>query len=293
MRRFFGLAGFAAAAFILTLAPGGVWAALLMVNLRTGAAIPWAVPVALGLLWLAWRYAGGAGWPRKTSHARRQYRRANGVPAATFAWALAANGLAITALAGLWIVLFQLVKAPGNHLPDFSSYPPLVVALVLGCAAIVGAVSEEVGLRGYLQGRFEQIMPGPQAIALMALVASSGHALTQGFVWPTLLFYLVTDAAYGLTAYLTRSILPGILAHAAGLLAFFAWVWPHDPARRLVWAGGADAWFWAHAFQALVFGALAAWAFVRLAKTASREMGALPATDPNPSIPRGVSPSRP
>jgi membrane protease YdiL (CAAX protease family) len=266
MRRFVGLILFTTGAFVLTLVPGGVWATLLTANLRTGIGVPWAVPAALALLFPAWRYAGGAWAPEGNAKKRRLYRRTNALPAASFIWALAANGLAITALTGLWVVLFQLVKAPGNPVPDFSLYPLPIIGLVLGCASIVGAVSEEVGLRGYLQGAFERIVPAPVAIMLMALVASPGHALTQGFVWPTLLFYFLADVSYGVTARLTNSILPGITAHATGLLIFFALIWPGDRARQPVSIGDADIWFWIHTLQAIVFGALAVWAFIRLAR---------------------------
>ena len=260
---------FALGSLFLTLVPGGVWTGLLVANLKTGLGVPWAVPVAGGLLWLAWLYAGGRGPPARTSEARRVYRRANAVPARMWGWALLANGLALLAFTGLWIVLFQLVKAPGNPAADFSKYSPLTVALVLASGAVVGAGSEEVGIRGSLQGALEQTLPIPVAIGLAALVLSPGHALTQGFVWSTLLFYVLVDIAYGATAYLTNSVYPGIVAHAVGLWVFFFLVWPHDAGRQLVATGGADVWFWIHLAQAVGFGGLAIWAFTRLAKIAS------------------------
>jgi hypothetical protein len=102
-----------------------------------------------------------------------------------------------------------------------------------------------------------------------------GHALTQGFVWSTLLFYILVDAAYGVTAFLTRSIYPGIVAHAVGLWVFFRVIWPHDADRSLVSAGGPDAWLLIHLLQAVVFGALAIWSFVRLARLTSRPHSAI------------------
>lgn len=256
---------FAVAALFLTLLPGGVWSGLLAFNLKTGIALPWAVPAAAGLLWLGWRYAGGHGPPAATSEARRRYRRANAVPAQVWGWALLANGLALVALAGLWIVLFQLVKAPGNPTKAFAGYPIATVFLIVGSGAVIGAVSEEVGIRGYLQGALERTLPAPVAILLAALVLMPGHALTQGFVWSTLLFYVLVDVVYGATAYFTNSVYPGIVAHAAGLMVFFLMIWPHDASRRLVSAGGADAWFWLHLAQAVGLGALAIAAFARLA----------------------------
>jgi membrane protease YdiL (CAAX protease family) len=264
--RIVGVVGFVVLAVILTLAVGGVWAALLSVNLATTPAIPWAVVAMALLLWLLWQYMGGAGWPRSSAQARRCSRRSNPVSAPVFAWAVLAGALSIFALIGLWIVLSQLVKASGNPLPNFSAYPRLTVALVLVMASVVAAVAEEVGIRGYVQGALERIVRPPVAIVIAALAIAPGHAQTQGFVWPTLLFYLLVDVTFGVTAYLTDSILPGMVVHAVGIFIFFALIWPHDATRRSVREGGADGWFWLHVAQALIFASLAIVTFVRLAR---------------------------
>lgn len=264
------LSGFALACLALTLLAGGLWSALLAANLRTGIALPWAVPVAAVLLWLGWSYVGGHGPPDHTSAVRRSYRRAYSISAAVWGAALLANGLALLAFCGLWIVLCQLVKAPGNFTIDFSHYSMVTLLLIVTTGAVIGAVSEEVGIRGYLQVALERRFAAPLAIFLAALALMPGHALTQGFVWSTLLFYMLVDVAYGVTAFLTKSIYPGIVGHVVGLCVFFLVIWPHDAERPLVSAGGPDAWFLIHLLQATVFGALAIWSFVRLAKLTSR-----------------------
>jgi hypothetical protein len=86
--------------------------------------------------------------------------------------------------------------------------------------------------------------------------------------------YFLAGLVFGLTAYLTDSILPGMAVHVGADLTFFTLVWPHDTARRLVGDGGADAWFWVHVTQALVFTALAIPAFRRLARVGGRTRGA-------------------
>jgi hypothetical protein len=96
------------------------------------------------------------------------------------------------------------------------------------------------------------------------------HAQTQGFVWPTLLFYLIVDGMLGALAYVTQSIRPGIVVHAIGLFVFFAFVWPADAHRQLIGANGPDAGFWLSLAQTLVFAALGAMAFVRLTRLATR-----------------------
>lgn len=267
-RRFALVVGFAVLALVLTAVVGGIWAALLAANLATSPAIPWAVVVMAVLLWLLWRYLGGAGWPRGVAEARRQYLRARRVPGRVFLWAVVAGLLAIVALAGLWIVMFQLAHLPAARaLPDYSKYPLVTVALALLMASLVGAVAEEAAFRGYFQGILEGTVGGVAAILITALVMAPEHAQTQGLVWPTLLFYAVVDVMLGAMAYLTQSILPGIATHAIGLLVFFTLVWPADMFRQVVGHGTTELWFWIHAAQTLVFAVLAILAFIHLARS--------------------------
>jgi membrane protease YdiL (CAAX protease family) len=261
-------------AIIVALGTAGIWTGLLASNLRSNPAIPWSVGVMALILWVLWQYLGGRWAPRRTAAARRAALRARPLPRPVLAWAIGAGLLALVALAGFWVVLVRLVAVPAHALPDYTRYPPLTVALVLAMAALAGGVTEEAGFRGYFQGALERTVGGPAAILIAAAVMAPAHAMTQGFVWPIVLFYLCVDAMLGMTAYLTQSILPGLVTHSLGLLTFFALIWPRDPARRLVWDGGADPWFWLHSGQALLFAALALLAFRRLAgMTARRRAG--------------------
>jgi membrane protease YdiL (CAAX protease family) len=261
---------FAVMAFVLTAVSGGIWTALLAVNLATSPAIPWSVAVMALLLWLLWRYLGGAGWPRGTADARRDYLRARRTSRRVFAWAVTAGLLSIVALAGLWIILAKVANLPSRILPDYSRYPLVTVALALVMASLVNAVVEEATFRGYTQGVLEGAVGGVLAILITTLVMAPEHALTQGFVWPILLFYFPVDVMLGATAFLTQSILPGIVTHAIGLLVFFTLVWPGDALRSLVGGGDADTWFWIHGAQTLIFAILAILAFIQLARNTRR-----------------------
>ena len=274
-RRLVLVVGFGALAFVLTAVVGRIWSALLTINLAVSPAIPWAVVVMALLLWLLFRYLGGAGWPRGTAEARRQYLRARRVPGRVFLWAVRAGLLAIVALAGLWIVLFQLAGLPAvRALPDYSKYPLVTVALALVMGSLVGAVAEEAAFRGYFQGILEGTVGGVAAILITALVMAPEHAQTQGFVWPTLLFYIVVDVMLGATAFLTQSILPGIVTHAIGLLVFFTLVWPGDVIRQVVGRGDTNLWFWIHSAQTLGFALLAIFAFSRLMRNRKQPQSA-------------------
>jgi hypothetical protein len=78
--RTLNVVGLGLLALAITILAGGIWSALLVTNLRSSPAVPWSVPAMALLLWLAWSYLGGSGWPRSTSEARRRYLRANRNP---------------------------------------------------------------------------------------------------------------------------------------------------------------------------------------------------------------------
>lgn len=252
--------------FLILVFGAGVWSALLVSNLSTSPAVPWAVPLMALVLWLMWLYLGGKYWPRSTSQTRRSYLRANPVSAQVFVWAQLAGAMSIAAFAGFWIVMFQLVKMPGNVLPDFSRYPLWTVVLVIVMGSLATPLTEEPAFRGYCQVILEREFRGPIAVVISSVLFALAHGPTQGFLWPKLLFYFLVGVAFGAIAYLTNSILPAIPVHVAGLLIFFTSVWPHDANRRLLWEGGGDAWFWIHVTQTIFFTALTVLAFLRLAR---------------------------
>jgi membrane protease YdiL (CAAX protease family) len=257
-------------AVVMTALVSGVWTGLLVVNLKVSPAIPWATVVMAGLLWLLWSYLCGRWAPKSTQLARRRLLRGGQLPARVFAIAVVAGVVWVGFLANFWILLHRLAPTPSNPLPDFSKLPVLTVLVSLAMASISGGVSEEAGFRGYFQGELERRGLGPFAILIAALVMSPEHALSQGFVWPNLLFYLFVDAMLGALAYITKSIRPSIVVHAVGLFVFFVLVWPHDKDRHLLGPQGADAAFWVDAALAAGCAAVSLALVIYLAKLAGR-----------------------
>jgi membrane protease YdiL (CAAX protease family) len=255
-------------AFCILVVGQGVWGALLVGNLKTSPAIPWCTPVMAIVLWLFWRYLDGKGWPRSTSEARHRSLRANRVPGSVWTWALVAGVLAIVSLAGLWIVLFQLVKTSPNVLDDFSKYPRLTAALVIVMASLVSPVTEEAAFRGYCQCILEREFTGTPAILISSVFFTAAH-IVHGLVWPKLLVYFLVGVVFGVTAYLTQSTLPALPVHIIGDLTFFVFVWPHDATRRLVRDAAPDAWFWIHVAQTVAFAALAIPSFLKLSNVST------------------------
>src|SRR6266568_3724126 len=247
----------------------GVWGVLLIGNLKTTPTIPWAFPVMTLVLGLMWQYLSGKWWPRSTSEARRSFLRANRVSGTVLAWALLAGALSIVALAGYWIVLFQLVKMPANVLDDFSGYPLPTTVLVIAMASLVSPITEEAAFRGYCQVILEREFTAPIAVLISSAFFTAAHVV-HGFLWPKLLVYFLVGVVFGVMAYVANSTVPAIPVHIIGDLTFFTLVWPYDATRQLVWERGADRWFWIHVAQAIIFTVLAIPAFVRLARVCKR-----------------------
>lgn len=164
----------------------------------------------------------------------------------------------------------QLVRMPGNALPDFSGYPWFTVVALIAMGSVAAPLTEEPAFRGYCQVILEREFSGPVAVAISSVLFALAHGPTQGFLWPKLLFYFLVGVVFGTTAYLTKSILPAIPGHIFGLLIFFTMIWPHDAARSLIWQSGADFWFWLHVSQTVVFGALTVWTLRQLARASHR-----------------------
>jgi len=257
-------------AFLILAIGQGIWGALLLSNLKSNPRVPWSVPIMAVVLSLMWRYLGGRGWPRGTSEGRRRLLRANRVSCAALAWATLAGLLAIVALAGIWIVLFQLVRTPPNVLADFSRYPLLTASAAILMASLVSPLTEEAAFRGYCQVILEREFTAPVAIVASSFLFMLAH-LTHGFFWTKLLVYFLVGFVFGTTAYLSQSTLPAIPVHIVGDLTFFLLVWPYDAGRRLAWQGGVDHWFEIHVAQAVVFTVLAISAFCRLKRVVADE----------------------
>ena len=82
-------------ALLLTIVTGGIWTALLLVNLATSPVVPWSAVVMALVLWSIWSYLGGKWQPDRTRNARRYYLRANFVPRRVCTWALTAGALKV------------------------------------------------------------------------------------------------------------------------------------------------------------------------------------------------------
>lgn len=198
---------------------GGLAGLLIFVNLRLFPRIPWVLPAAAVWLWIFWKYLNGAWWPRSTSETRRRDLRAAPLPREVWMWALAAGSLGLAAVLGIAFLTPRLAEIPRNafKLPiDFSAYPPWTVAAILIVISVVAGVSEEAGYRGYMLSRIQRRHGWLTAALVTGLVFFLDHHLSHAYAtYAFLPFFLAVSGVHAFLVFLTRSILPSVVLHAA------------------------------------------------------------------------------
>jgi membrane protease YdiL (CAAX protease family) len=255
-------------------------------NQKFFVSMPWAVlPTAL-YLWLFWRYLQGAGWPRSTGEARRRGLRANRLPGDVWGMSLLAGVLGLTALVPLLGLLSRLVRLPAESQPI--TVPPqmpfVTVFLLLVIASVVAGVVEEAAFRGYMQGAIERRHGPVVAILATGALFGLGHLTHHpDSLLPMIPFYLAVSAIYGGLAYLTNSILPGLVLHAGGDVFSLTRLWTTGQPEwqtsskppQLIWGTGTDPAFWGYLAAFIVLGAAAVWGYATLASAVrpQRERG--------------------
>jgi membrane protease YdiL (CAAX protease family) len=254
------------------------WALMVEANRRWMPMVPWSALPAAGFLWLWWRYMRGTWWPTATGDARRTSARVNTVSGDQWGPALLAGWLGL-----IGVVLFQQVMNRLIHLPEGQDLRQLgmptgslLVLVIMG--SIVAGVVEEVAFRGYMQGPIERRHGPVAAILITGLFFGATHFTHREVTWAVMPYIMAAAGVYGTIAYLTNSVVPGMVLHAGGdvflglaALATGASEWRGAAAPQpLVWETGIDASFSLSVIAMLFVGALTIMAFISLAGARTR-----------------------
>jgi len=158
----------------------------------------------------------------------------------------------------------------GQGLPDvLTTLPPLTLATIVVTISVMAGIVEEVAFRGYMQGRIERRHGPVAAIFVVSVVFALAHFPTSLAAVPRMSLILIASVGYGILAYLTRSILPGLILHAAHDIVGFSLLWysvrgASVPSQSPV-PGLSNPMFWVNGVETIVLGVLTVWAFRRLA----------------------------
>jgi membrane protease YdiL (CAAX protease family) len=214
-------------------------------------------------------YLNGWGWPSSTSEARRGNLRARSLSRRVWFWSIVAGGCAAAGLLALFFVGLRLGQFPPAEFDEYARldrYPTWTVIAWLLMSAIVAGAVEEAAFRGYMQAPIERRYGPGIAIAIVAAVYFLAHLAPLA----TLPGFVLGAAAWGLLAYLSGSIWPGVILHSLIDTVSFLWAWIYaDEAKALAETAlrqsRFDSSFYLLASAALVLGILAVAAYFRLA----------------------------
>ena len=234
---------------------------LLMVNATTANAYPWAVIPGLIYLWFFWYYAKGRGWPASNSEARFARVRAKAVDPEIRVKVYLAGLFFSLAIAASVLLTWMLVEWPPEVAAQYDTFfkLPLLTAIpLLIMGALATGVVEESAYRGYMQYPVEQ-RHGPMAgIIFAALIFTLSHPLPTA-VLPIFLFF---SLGWGILAFVSNSLYPGILFHTLVDAGFFIWALFHQEimssilGMNVLKEGGAP-FFWIILALCLVFTTIA------------------------------------
>ena len=210
------------------------WPILAGVNFKLMPAIPWSVAAMAIYLWLCWQYLGGKGWPRSTADFRRRSLRARRISGRAWRWSFLAFGLGWVGLKAFESIFDSVFNVPQEPFPNVSALPLATVLAYVLMVAIVAGVYEEAGFRGYMQGPIERRY-GPWVAYLVVgitfwLAHATGYIGHWGLFFAGIWHFLVAATLLGALAYLTDSILPGVVLHSLGdAISGLAWWWQSSP----------------------------------------------------------------
>jgi membrane protease YdiL (CAAX protease family) len=249
------------------------WALLVKANLKFFPGVPWSVIPAAFLLWIFWRYLRGEWWPKLTSETRKKNLRANRISGDVWVSAIFAGIIGLAALLLFMRVMNRMVKLPQQQLTDSNPVPTVTLFFLLLMGSAVAGIVEEAAFRGYMQGPIEKRHGPVVAILITGILFGFAHFSHPETTMALMPFYIGVAIIYGMMAYLTNSILPGMVLHAVGdvfggfdLLTRGQSEWQTSAKPEpLIWQTGTDTSFWMSCVFFIIAGAAAVWAYYSLA----------------------------
>jgi len=175
---------------------------------------------------------------------------------------------------------------PQQQAPDISQMPFVTMASLLLMASVVAGIVEEVSFRGYIQRPIERRHGPAVAILVTGLLFGFAHFPHPEVTLILMPYYLAVAAIYGALAYLTDSVLPGLVLHAVGNVLYFIQLLGQGRAEwqassksaALIWDTGADASFWISCVTVVIVGGAMIWAYATLASIVRKPLRSLEET---------------
>lgn len=190
--------------------------------------MPWSFLIMLILLSLYLLYFSGRFKPTSTKELRKIRFRSTSLPRRIWMLSLlAALCIVLIEQSGL-VVTFRLVEFPAERFSQeysfIESIPPWAGWLAIIMISLVAGICEEVGFRGYMQVPLEKKYSPVLSISIVSVVFVLVH-LHQAWSGPIIVHIFILSALFGTIAYISQSLIPGIIAHFIMDICNFSFWW--------------------------------------------------------------------
>lgn len=205
-----------------------LWSLLALANLKLTPDIPWSYPLMLFVLLLVWKYLDGKGPPKSTQKNRNLWMRANALAPDKRKW-----GWISAILLGMFILMLivfgaRLMDVPSGQIDQIeriSIYPFWTIVSLIIMTSLVAGIIEEISFRGYMQKPMETKYGPTKAILIVAAFFTLLH-LPNATITPHIIpIFFVGSTGWGVLAYLTNSIIPGVVIHSIVDIISYLWIW--------------------------------------------------------------------
>ena len=180
-------------------------------------------------------------------------------------------GVVILAFIVLGAQIMDIPAGQINQIERISIYPIWTIIPLIIMTSLVAGIIEEISFRGYMQKPMEMKYGPGKAILIVALFFTFLH-LPNATITPQIIpIFFLGSIGWGVLAYLTNSIIPGIVVHCAIDMISYLWIWKNLEYARNMYSesiikNGIDTPFTVLIIVLLVFLALLIFSFRKLSK---------------------------
>lgn len=214
-----------------------LWSLLALANIKSTPFLPWSFPLMAVILWLIWNYLNGRWRPESNQEKRQSWMRANKIEGRQKLWAWTAASLLGCSLLLLIIISTRLIDFPSGQIEQverISIYSPITVLALIIMTSVVAGIMEEVAFRAYMQKPMEEKSSPALAIGIVALFFSLLHLPNATIAPQLLLLFFLGSLGWGILAYLSNSIIPGVVVHSLVDIISYVFLWQNlDFAKAL------------------------------------------------------------
>lgn len=182
--------------------------------------------VMIGVFILYWKFFSGKGRPHGTVETRKtRFRSTKMSPA--WKWALIAALLLVVIVQSGLVLTFRIIAFPVDAFflgIDYNDFPLWAVVIFIVMAAFEAGLFEEVGFRGYMQVPLEKHYGPKVGIVIVSILFVVLH-LHQVWAAPMLVHLFGISILWGILAYASDSLIPGIISHTIVDIFSFSFWW--------------------------------------------------------------------